>query len=72
MDIQEFVKSCPPVGAKKKYIVTCNNQPFAGFSSKKEAEIAKAMYSVEINTRNGLAYCSKQEWAVKPNPDYNQ
>lgn len=71
MSIKDFWSKCPPVGANKKYLITCNHKPFAGFDAHSEAKSAKEMYSAEIKLKKGdLAFCSKQEWDIILNPDY--
>lgn len=71
MSTQKFLDSCPPVGANKRFLVTCNGKPFAGFDTQEEAKSVKNMYGAEIKLKKGnFAYCSLQEWAVILNPDY--
>jgi len=69
--VSNFLRNCPPVGAKKKFLVTCNGKPFAGFDKQSEAKAAKDMYSAQLKLKKGgMAHCSTQEWAIIQNPDY--
>jgi len=70
MNIHQFLAKCPSVGANKRFLVVCNGKPFAGFNTQVEAKDVKEMYGKEIRLKKGLAYCSAQEWAVVPNPEY--
>jgi len=59
----------PPIGGTKQYLVSCEGRPFASFSSRREAEKVKEMYSTPIN---GASANSTKDWKIELNSNYKQ
>lgn len=73
MDVNDFLKKCPPIGANKKFLVTCNGKPFAGFDSHSGAKVAVEMYKQPVKMSRGkvgLNFNVQCDWSITDNPDY--
>lgn len=55
-----------PVGADKRYLVTCDGKPFAGFDSHSAAAAYVAAQKEKRNhNKRGPAVAAKATWGIK-------
>jgi hypothetical protein len=54
-----------PVGANRRFLVTMNNEPFAGFDTYEEAMTAKKMYSKNVGSANAPSKNAGLKWDIQ-------
>ena len=54
-----------PIGANKKYLVACGNEPFAGFDHLAQARIYIAMQKAKKNSSGGPAKAAEKNWEIQ-------
>lgn len=65
--LSKFMRSAPPIGKGKRFLVCCNGNPFAGFDVLVDAEAARAMYQKEMKAGKGFSHCCQQKWTIREN-----
>lgn len=54
-----------PIGAGKRYIVTMDGSPFAGFDKKSQAKIYIAMQKAKVTGSRAPAFAAGKNWDIQ-------
>jgi hypothetical protein len=54
----------PPTGHEKRFLITCDGKPFAGYDTRKDAEMARDMYSKNVRGATNPSSNTKCTWVI--------
>ncbi len=54
----------PAIGGGKRYLISCDGKPFAGYDNRKDAEMARDMYSKNVRGPTNPSANTKATWSI--------